>query len=226
MGFGSFISGIVKNKVSTLFEEWKEEGKTKALDEIAASKVAQGLNAFGTVTGAVQSTGLLSVGMKQDAISFAKSELEFGLKQLFAPILGEFYNWQGNLQDLFGAYYLRNRAGGLIGETLGGIGGFIAGFFLPGGPILWSNIFSWLGGFVGPFIQEFGTPGGWDHPDIPGSPGDTSVNDGIYVPPDHDPSWFYPTETIVNQKIQTPREPGTIVSSRYIRFLFGGGHII
>lgn len=169
MGFlGRIIKPLVKNAFDRMQDEAMQE-RLKAQDEKVAKTLAlfpiQELFNFGPMAN-ITATYTRGVGI-------ARTELENQLGSLFAPLMRDLNAFTGGMRNIFDNYYYENRLGGAIGGAIGQAAGFIVGFYLPGGPLLWSQIFGFLGIGVGTFVQEFVESDAYDHPDIPGSPGET-----------------------------------------------------
>lgn len=168
MGFRSFLTGFVKRKVTNMFEEWQDEETKKTLKE-QGEKINKVVSIGGGIS---QGLGALGIMRKQTAFAAGQakfySELEFQLDKAFSPLTNELRYFQGQLEAQWGDFYYRNRLGGAIGTGIGQAGGFIAGFYLPGGPLLWSTLFGVAGGLIGTIIQEgIGAGGGEYWQDYP-----------------------------------------------------------
>ena len=112
----------------------------------------------------------------------ARTELENLLGTAFAPLVRDINAFTGSVRNLFEGYYYKNRLGGAIGEGIGQAAGFIVSFYLPGGPLLWSQLFGVAGSFLGTFVQDFIESDAYDHPDVPGYPSSTTAGGNVMQP--------------------------------------------
>ena len=130
-------------------------------------------------------------------------------REFFAPLTRDVAAFTGGVRNLFEDFFHQNRLGGEIGTIAGNAAGFIAGFILPGGPLLWSQIFGFLGTGVGTFVEAFIESDDYVHPDVPGSPGE--------IPPPPDPYGDLPDHArdYINNLPVTPPAPRRTVMSVY-----------
>ena len=177
-----FLGRIIKPLVENAFDRWTSEEMQKRLkeqDEKASKTLALGSTIESFINIGPMASVMRGGGTAADA---ARKELGNILGSAFAPILSDIGAAARGWETLFSDFYYENRLGGLIGESIGQIGGFILGLYLPGPPGLWGDIFGWLGNTLGTFIQ------GWEdpiHPDIPGSPGEIIPIDPYEGLPEH-----------------------------------------
>ena len=118
-------------------------------------------------------------------VNVARTEVQNLLGTAFAPLMRDLNAFTGGVRNLFENYFFENRLGGAIGGGLGQAAGFIAGFILPGGPLVWSQLFGTAGIFLGTFVQDIIESDAYDHPDVPGYPGGNTTTGGGFVLPPH-----------------------------------------
>ena len=179
---------------SNMWTQYQEGQKAETIDGIAEGLMK---DTMGTMMGAVKSPistlkslGILSPYTAYDVGQEAfVAEFQHGLDEWSAPWTAFWRDQRSNLEGMFGPYYYQNRMGGYIGKQVGGAIGWIVGLWFPALQPLFVELFGEAGGFLGTFIQAAAT-GPYDHPNIPGSPGEIPEPDAPYVPPYHDPSWF------------------------------------
>ena len=173
-----FVSRFIQGKLENAFDRWQTEEMQKRHEEQdkKVSKVvgmAQGLFDIGPIA-SVMSGGAWGVAGRQQV----KQDINFYLSKTFEPILAEYYAFEGTLENLFGQWVYDNRVGQAIGETIGAAGGFVLGLYL-GNPVLWSNVFAWLGGWTGLFVESWAESSDYEHPDVPGYPGTPTITDDL-----------------------------------------------
>ena len=196
-----FLGRIIKPLVENAFDRMQSEAmqirlkeQDKSLAKIQSLFPIQELFNFGPMSAA---STWRDIGRRK-----VRQEIEFGINKLFEPFIADFNAFQGTMETLFGPFWYETRVGRAVGETIGGGIGYVAGFFLPGGPLLWQPIFGWLGGLLGTLVTGWGDV---NHPDIPGSPGEITT-------PSDDPYAYIPhdlPDIVTPDRVQTATSPVT-----------------
>ena len=191
-----YAVAAVSDKGTNMWTRHQAEKKEETLDSMAEPLVA---DAMGRITGAakspisfLKSIGVLGTGTAADIGQAAyQAEFQHNIDAWAAPWTSFWRNYRSTLEQDFGSYYYENRAGGYIGKQVGGGIGWLIGLWFPPLQPLFTELFGELGHFLGTFISSAWTSD-VIHPDIPGSPGDTTPHrsDDPYIPSGHDPSWF------------------------------------
>ena len=183
-----FLGRIIKPLVENAFDRIQSEAMQERLKE-QDKKLAKVQSLF-PIQDIFNIGPMASLGIAfNTGPQVARTELENVLGAAFAPLSRDIAAFTGGVRNLFEPFYFENRLGGLIGGGIGQAAGFIAGFILPGGPLLWSQLFGVVGTHLGTLIQG-GLFGPYEHPDVPGLPnwlqgGSTSTTpDGAYIPHD------------------------------------------
>lgn len=213
-----FLGRIIKPLVENAFDRMQSEAmqarlkeQDKKISKVQSLFPIQELFNFGPMAN-ITATYTTGIGV-------ARTELQNVLGTAFAPLTRDIAAFTGGVRNLFEDYFFQNRLGGAIGQGLGQAAGFIAGFILPGGPLLWSQIFGFLGTFAGTFVQDFIESGPYEHPPVPGSPWEILPTPGPYDDlPAHAQEYIYE----LDQAITTDQIPAPVYRQQ-IRI---GGHFI
>lgn len=178
-----FLGRIIKPLVENAFDRLQSEAMQERLKEQdkKASKILslfpiQELFNFGPMANIT--------AIVRGPQAAAQAELGRTVETFFAPFLADASAFTGGVRNLFEPFYYTNRFGGMVGGAVGGGAGFLLGFILPGGPLIWSSIFGWVGEHVGTFIQG-ALSAEIIHPDVPGSPGEIFPDDPFGDLPQH-----------------------------------------
>ena len=138
-----------------MYDNWKEQEKGKITSASSEKTLKTGMNLFGQGASALGAAGItdLFIGPTQAGRAKAKSEVQFWMDKTFSPITNELRYFGGKLEAEWGEFYYKYRMGGEIGRYVGWGVGALAGFYLPGGPVLWAALFGEAGYFVGIITQ-------------------------------------------------------------------------
>ena len=153
IGFRSFIYGLVEEKMGNMYSNWKEQEKNKITKE-QAEKERHQLKSFGKVSSAVALVSEPFTRGMQIGRAKSQSDIDFWINKTFSPITNELRFFGNRIASEWGQFFYENRLGATVGTTIGMGLGFIAGYFLPGGPALWSTLFGSVGNFTGAVTQE------------------------------------------------------------------------
>jgi len=152
-----------------MYDNWKEQEKGKITSASSEKTLKTGMNLFGQGASALGAAGItdLFMGPMQAGRAKAGSEVQFWIDKTFSPITNELRYLGGRIESIWGEFFYENRAGGFIGKNLGMGFGALAGFYLPGGPLLWSALFGIGGEVIGLFTQAAASdpeapPGGYN----------------------------------------------------------------
>lgn len=147
---------MVKNKVANMFEDWKEEKKSAIVSESTEKAISKGLTVFGKVSGASDSLGIYNPmeGALRGAAA-GRSLIDHYINKTFSPVVNELRFFSNQMAVGFDAFFYQNKEGAALGQAIGGGFGFIAGFYLPGGPAVWTMLFGAAGSALGAGIQNW-----------------------------------------------------------------------
>ena len=165
IGFKNFLYGLVEKKVNNMYDSWKEQEKGKIMSQASEEAITRGISVFGQTTAGLGVSQMISAPM-QAGRGKVQSDVQFWIDKTFSPITNELRFFGNKIESDWAPFFYRNRMGGAIGRGIGTVAGAIAGFYLPGGPLLWSVLFGSVGEMTGIFTQEGFTdpqapPGGY-----------------------------------------------------------------
>jgi len=209
-----FLGRIIKPLVENAFDRMQSEAMVERLKE--QDKQASKVLSLFPIQELFNCGPMANLNATfTSGIQVARTELSNELARAFAPLTRDVAAFTGGVRNLFEDFFFENRAGGLIGTSIGQALGFLAGFILPGGPLVWSQLFGAAGGFLGTFVQ--GSTGPADHPPIPGTPGDPALVGSL--PGDTElPSHV---QDLINNALANPPDP--VIIRQQVRL---GGHRI